>query len=185
MSTNDLFTTGTRLLMLLGACMLMGCDPQELHTDQQADCVILSAEEIGESMVSLYRRAITETAALVKGQPPADVIRKQFESNLALYQQHMLKLGQHVQHLDPTQKRVVENAIRMEHRHLQSDPAAKQLFAEFSSGIHPYHNDPELYATLKSINIITQFAFFDLLQQQVPDATARWGEWMQAHPCSN
>ncbi len=172
-------------LMLLSSLLLMACQPNNTPTPTKETCMQLNAEQAGREIVAIYRTAIADTTMLLKNQPDATTIENQFDGLLTTWQQQLLKIGQHVVVMEIEQKKQVEQAIRQEHMNMQYNDEAKQQFAAFSRRIFPYHNThPKFYQKLKSINIITQFAFFDLLRKQNPDWADRYRHLMQAVVCS-
>jgi hypothetical protein len=129
---------------------------------------------------------MVETAKLVKDQPDAETIEAQFDDLLNSWQTKLLTIGQHVMTMSEAEKKQVEAAIRIAQADMQYNEQAKQQFTAYSQGVFPYHKDsPDFYQKLKSINIITQFAFFDLLKKQNQDAIERWGHLMVPFQCSN
>ena len=88
--------------------------------------------------------------------------------------------------MNGAEKAQVRSAISKEHMDMKYNEAAKKRFADLSKNIFPYHkSSPELYEKLKGINIITQFAFFDLLKKQNKDAMEKWGDLMVPLKCSD
>ncbi len=174
-----------QLLMLLGGFVLMACQQDSLPATKENACKQLSAGQAGQQIVSIYRTAIAQTTLLVQNQPAAKVIERQFDQQLVTWQQQLLQIGQHVYAMNETQKKQVESAIIKEHMYMQTNPEAKQQFKSFSQSIYPYHESaPEFYQKLNAINIITQFAFFDLLKQQNKDAELKWSEVMIPFKCT-
>ncbi|MCB1582506.1 MAG: hypothetical protein KDI92_05525 [Xanthomonadales bacterium] len=146
----------------------------------------LTAEQAGAQIVNIYQKAIKQTTELVKNQPDAEIIQTQFDDLLHSWQTELLTIGQHVMGMTEREKQQVGSAVNKEHVNMQYDKQAKQQFTAYSQGIFPYHQtNPELYQKLKSINIITQFAFFDLLKKQNPGAEEKWGDLMTPYVCSN
>lgn len=144
----------------------------------------LTAGQAATQIITIYRQAIKKTIELVKDQPDGDTIKEEFEELLNDWQTNLLTIGQHIMVMTESEKNQIERAINMEHMNMQYDDHAKQQFTDYSLGIFPYHSThPNLYQKLKSINIITQFAFFDLLKKQNKDAMEKWGEWMVPYVC--
>lgn len=173
----------TQLMIVLSGLLLMACQ-QDSNPTTEATCMKLSAQQAGEQIVGIYRTAITQTAKLVKNQPDAETIAAQFDVLLDNWQQKLLNIGQHVMVMNDAEKSQIQSAIRKVHMDLQYDEQAKQQFTAYTQGTFPYHSTaPDLYQKFKSINIITQFAFFDLLKKQNKDAEQKWGDMMVPFKC--
>ena len=144
----------------------------------------LNAEQAGTQIVAIYREAMHKSTQLVQNHPDANTIEPQFDDLLYEWQTKLLTIGQHVMVMTGTEKQQVQSAINKEHMNMQYDEQSKQQFADYSKDIFAYHSTaPDLYQKLKSINIITQFAFFDLLKKQNKEAEEKWGEWMVPYVC--
>lgn len=144
----------------------------------------LTAQQAGDQIVGIYRTAITETAKLLENQPSANSIEPQFDALLDTWQQELLSIGQHVMTMNDAEKNLIQSAIRKVHMDMQYNEQAKQQFTAYSQGTFPYHSTAsDFYQKLKSINIITQFAFFDLLKKQNKEAEEKWGHLMVPYVC--
>lgn len=177
--------TTAQQLMLLSGLLLMACQQGSNPTTTEATCMKLTAQQAGEQIVDIYRTAITETAKLVENQPDAATIEAQFDALLNRWQKKLLSVGQHVMVMNGAEKSQVESAITKVHMEMQYNEQAKQQFTAYTQSTFPYHSTaPDFYLKLKSINIITQFAFFDLLKKQNKDAMEKWGHLMVPFECS-
>lgn len=144
----------------------------------------LTVQQAGSQIVDIYKEAMVETAKLVKNQPDANTIKAQLDDLLSAWQTELLTIGQHVMIMGEAEKKQVEAAIRKAQADMQYNEQGKQQFTAYSQGVFPYHKDsPDLYQKLKSINIITQFAFFDLLKKQNKEAEKKWGHLMVPFEC--
>ena len=144
----------------------------------------LTAEQAGTQIVEIYRLAMDETNRLTKDQAAAETIEAEFDALLVTWQTDLLHIGQHVAAMDSAEQQLVQSAINKEHMAMQYNEVAKKRFDDLSKNIFPYHKtSPELYQKLKGINIITQFAFFDLLKKQNKDAMEKWGHLMVPFKC--
>ena len=185
------FKHTTQLLVIIGILMMTACGGKETgeevisstNQSNNSSCKKLSPEQAGEQVVAIYRKAMKETVDLLKNKPDAASVEKTFNTSLENYQNQLLKIGQHVMTMNSQQNGVVESAINKEHMNMQINKEAKELFADFSKLIFEYRNHKELYTNLKSINIITQFAFFDLLKKQNQNAEQKWGDMMKPTSC--
>lgn len=144
----------------------------------------LTAQQAGNQIVEIYRKAMDETNRLTKNQAAPGTIETEFNSLLETWQTELLLIGQHVLLMTGAEKAQVESAINKEHFNMQYDEIAKKRFTDFSKNTFPYHKtSPELYEKFKGINIITQFAFFDLLKKQNKDAMEKWGDMLVPFQC--
>ena len=153
----------TQLVVLLSGFLLMACQSDSNQTLAEEKCMKLTAQQAGDQIVDIYRKAMDETNRLTQNQALPETIEAEFNSLLENWQTELLHIGQHVMVMDGAEKAQVQSAINKEHMEMRYNEAAKKRFEDLSKNIFPYHKtSPELYQQLKGINIITQFAFFDL-----------------------
>lgn len=166
-------------MIVLSGLLLMACQNDSTQTTTEETCMQLTAQQAGTQIIEIYRKAMDETNRLTQDQAAAETIKAEFNALLESWQTELLLIGQHVMVMTGSEKAQVESAINKEHMAMQYNEEAKKRFENFSKNIFPYHKtSPELYQKLKSINIITQFAFFDLLKKQNKDAEEKWGHLM-------
>ncbi|MCX7543849.1 hypothetical protein [Marinicella gelatinilytica] len=174
----------TQLMIVLSGLLLMACQQDSNPTTTEATCMKLSAQQAGTQIVEIYRKAMDETNRLTKNQAKPESIEAEFNALLKTWQTELLLIGQHVMVMTGAEQQQIQSAINKEHVAMQYNETAKKRFEDFSKNTFPYHKtSPELYQKLKGINIITQFAFFDLLKKQNKDAEEKWGEWMVPYVC--
>ena len=135
-----------------------------------------SPPALAEALVEQYLAAIDGSAALLADRPPAGTVSAQFEALREERVQAIFAIGQKVAMLDAGGRAQVEAAVNSVNARLQYDPALKPRYdAYFEAVKHYFSTDREFARRLQTINILTQYAFFDLLRKQEPAEAARLG----------
>jgi len=127
--------------------------------------------KIGDEVAQIYIQTFVETADLLKGSPPAEEIAKPIAELKEKQITRLVELGKKIEGMSAADKAVVQSKVSAAYR----DPKFKEAFAVYSAERNKYIDDKELYANLKSFNILTQYAFFDLLRKQAPEEAERLG----------
>ena len=133
-------------------------------------------EQLGESIREIYLRATRETTMMLQDKPSPDQVAAKLADSKQQWIAEMVALGRQVEKLDEAEQQRAHAAVRSMYRELQTDPGLSADWQAFNRAINAYiTSDPEFYRELKPLNILTQYAFFDLLRQQTPDEAARLG----------
>lgn len=157
-------TMHTLAALLLGSCALVG--------PAQAG----SAAEVGEAVVEVYLGTMRDTAAMLAERPPATQVRDQFRQRKERSVQQLVALGRQVAQMSAGERALVESAVNSANMGLQYQAELKPIYADYSAAANHYlKQDREFFKELQSINILTQYAFFDLLRKQEPEEAARLG----------
>ncbi|MGB0133734.1 hypothetical protein [Dokdonella sp.] len=179
----------TWLVLILGVsgCGRSGTDAtSQSQPPANSRSIAPQPDQLGAAISDIHLRAMKETAAMLQGKPSPDQIAAQFAESKQQWIAEMVALGQQVEKLDDADRKRVEAAVRTMYRQLQSDPALSADWQAFSAAINAYINsDPAFHRELKPLNILTQYAFFDLLREQAPREAERLGLITPASPTAS
>lgn len=131
----------------------------------------LSPEALGEKIMDQYANALTELAELLKDTPEAAAAGPNVDVLKEKYIQEFVLLGKAKEELEEADRSKVDLALRMGMQSIYSKPA----YTNYTDAINPYLKDAAFYQKLAEFNIITQYADFDLLKEQVPEEAQRLG----------
>ncbi len=173
--------------LLIGAVLLLGgaCDRTPAATQRHAplpaaeqDSAVqeVTAQAVGQAIVAVQRAALVDTAQLLQDRPPPAQALALFEAKEQQWIDQLLPLGAQEQRFDAMQRRSVRLQVSLFHQQLQRDPELIKLFKAYTQAVNHYIDvDPELHRRLARVNIITQYAFHDLLRKQAPEEALRLG----------
>lgn len=183
----------TPLTLLLGVFLLVGlaacggADGSEASSDD-ADAArpavdVTAAETpeaVGEAIGTIYVTALRETAEALDDRPDPAVATQRLQQNKARYVEQLVALGRKVEAMSPAERSTVESAVQQVQSGLRYDADLKPIWADYQAVQQHYldtggANDATFWKLLQSFNVITQYAFFDLLRQQAPDEAERLG----------
>jgi hypothetical protein len=106
---------------------------------------------------------------LMKGQPDPKDLTPKVEALKEETIKQMVEMGKKVAALDAAGKQKVETKVRLSFNMLPGD-----VFKAYSEGRQHYLKaDIKLGNLISEFNIITQYAFFDLLKKQKPQEAER------------
>jgi hypothetical protein len=130
-----------------------------------------SADDLGKEISGNYLEALKKLNDLTKAKPePADLAPKVATLREETIKK-MVELGNKVAKLDDAGKKKVESKVAMAFSSTPMD-----VFKPFSEAQQFYGaKDANLGNNIKDFNIITQYAFFDLLKKQAPKEAERLG----------
>lgn len=167
------------LVLILGmsGCGRSGTDANSLsNSPADAPSIAAQPDQLGAAIGNVYLRAMNETTAMLQGKPSPDQVATRLADSKQQWIGEMVALGQQVEKLDEADRKRVEADVRSMYRQLQSDPELSSDWQAFSAAINAYvKSDPVFYRELKPLNILTQYAFFDLLREQTPREAQRLG----------
>lgn len=173
----------------LGSALLVGCgsgssasagDPSPTSS---AAKVPESAKEIGDAIGDVYQRAMVATADLLGDKPPAAEVSPRLLELREQWIAELIVLGRQVERLDSGGQATVRGQVASMYSGLQRDPEQSKQWTAFSKAINAYNgSDPEFAKELRPLNILTQYAFFDLLRKQAPKEAERLGLSAPATP---
>jgi hypothetical protein len=130
-----------------------------------------SPDALGKSITDKHLEALKKINALMKDRPEPAGLTPKVEALKEETVKQMVELGQKVAALDEAGKKKVDAKVSMAFGSMPMD-----VFKPFSEGQQFYaKKDPNLGKLIKDFNIITQYAFFDLLKKQDPKEAERLG----------
>jgi hypothetical protein len=130
-----------------------------------------SPAELGQAIGAVYLEGLNKVTEMLKDKPePGDIkpkVRELKESAI----QKLVDLGRKREAMSEADRTAVEAASRLA---LNTVPA--DLFKAYQDAQSYYlSKDNELFNLIADFNIITQYAFFDLLKKQAPKEAERLG----------
>ncbi|MFO8184569.1 MAG: hypothetical protein R6U39_10410 [Candidatus Aegiribacteria sp.] len=125
-------------------------------------------DQLAEEIVSRYMECMDELKSMVEDRPEPDVLKPQLENLVDRYSGVFLEIGYRVDENDSSTVDDIGRAVMNELYRYDI-----QWLSEASS--HYHSMDTELSALLSEVNIITQYAFFELLEDQRPEEAERLG----------
>jgi hypothetical protein len=130
-----------------------------------------SPDDLGKAIFNNYLEAVKKLNELTKARPePADLTPKVAALKEETIKK-MVELGNKVAKLDESGKKKVDAKVSMAFGSTPQD-----VFKPFSEAQQFYSaKDTNLGKAIKDFNIITQYAFFDLLKKQAPAEAERLG----------
>ena len=130
-----------------------------------------SPDELGKAIADNYLEAIKKLNELMKDKPDATDLTPKVEALKEETIKKMVEIGKKVAVLDAASQAKVNSKVSMAFNTLPGD-----VFKAFSEGQQFYlQKDAKLGNTIKDFNIITQYAFYDLLKKQAPKEAERLG----------
>ena len=125
-------------------------------------------DQLAEEIAANYMECMDELKAMVESRPEPQVLKPQVQDLIDEYSQVFLEIGYRV---DQNDQETVDGIGRSVMSELYGYDI--QWLSEASTHYHSL--DTELSALLSEVNIITQYAFFELLEEQEPEEAERLG----------
>jgi hypothetical protein len=153
-----------KLAVVAGLALLCGLASVALAQAQSPD-------ELGKAVADNYLEALKKVNELTKDRPDPKDLTPKVEALKEETIKKMVELGKKVEALDAAGKKKAEAKVAMAFSSIPMD-----VFKPFSEAQQFYmQKDPKLGNLIKDFNIITQYAFFDLLKKQDPKEAERLG----------
>jgi hypothetical protein len=158
--------------LLAGGCGDDGGEQRTaVSTSPTATATSVSPEALAQSIYSDFVALHKELATILAGSPPAADLKPKVSELKNRYIERFVGYGRIRDTMSQTDAAKVESETR---RLLFASPtvnidALSQAVQRFNS------TDPALAKELTSLNVITQYAFFELLQKQEPEEAKRLG----------
>ena len=153
-----------KLAVVVGLALLCGMTSVTLSQAQSPD-------ELGKAIADNYLEALKRANELMKDKPEPKDLTPKVEALKEETIKKMVAFGQKVAALDEAGKKKAEAKVAMAFSATPMD-----VFKPFSEGQQFYtKKDPNLGKLIKDFDIITQYAFFDLLKKQDPKEAKRLG----------
>ncbi len=137
-----------------------------------SDFDLSDPEQLGEAISQNYISVIKQVRDLTAELPDPDVLGPQLEELKEEYIQIFVELGHEVEKLDDTQRGRVDSALFASFGILEQEIGMDWMR---DANQHYMEIDHEFASFFMSFNVITQYAFFDLLRQQEPEEAQRLG----------
>lgn len=140
-----------------------------------------SPEQIGEAVANLYVGALKDVGEALANHPAPDAAAEMLVSLRERYVQDLVTLGRRIQAMSVSDRATVQGAVSSAQRNLRYDETLKPVWDRYQAIQTHYiesgaaSSNPEFWDLLQSFNVITQYAFFDLLKRQSPDEAERLG----------
>ncbi len=133
-------------------------------------------EKVGHQVFEVYVDAMAEANTLLEGTPLASEV----ESDLAGVKERAIEklvvLGHGIAEMSEGNRAIVEATVRQSLSTMRQDPETKGIYDAYQAVWKAYHQgDAALFYDIKSLNILTQYAFFDLLRAEEPAEADRLG----------
>jgi hypothetical protein len=153
-----------KLAVVVGLALLCGMTSVTLSQAQSPDA-------LGKSIADGYLDALKKVNELTKDRPDPKDLTPKVEALREETIKQMVELGRKVAALDAAGQKKTEAKMAMAFSSIPMD-----VFKPFSEAQQFYlPKDPKLGKLIKDFNIITQYAFFDLLKKQDPKEAERLG----------
>jgi hypothetical protein len=155
--------------------MLVGCGGDAATVDNTTESkpeeLAEPAAEMdyGEAILADYHAALTEMNQLLADKPAAEDVLDDLNALKAKYVERLVGYGKVIIEMPEADAKAVSLKVRMG---LSSVP--EEIFDVYSEN-HQHYFDSVAEDVVLSFNIITQYAFFDLLKEQFPEEAARLG----------
>lgn len=171
-----LFITLALIAMAVGCSNSGGGNQQGGAGDQQVS-VPESAQELGKKISNDYWEAMGELKAMVQPKPEAGELKPKVQAMRDKYIERFVAYGKAIEAKGESYKNEVtsaQNRAEAERRYApNSDAIDISWLGEAVNYYRPKDND--LGNMIADVNIITQYAYFDLLKQQRPKEAERLG----------
>jgi len=139
-----------------------------LKTEQP---VSFSPAELGQAIGAIYLEGLSQVTEMLKDRPEPAEVKPKLQGLKESTIQKLVELGRKREAMKEADRTAVEAASRLA---LNTVPA--DLFKAYQDAQSYYlPKDNDLFNLIADFNIITQYAFFDLLKKQAPKEAERLG----------
>ncbi|MDD3738661.1 MAG: hypothetical protein PHP31_05145 [Lentimicrobiaceae bacterium] len=166
------------VIIMCAALVLSGCgnNSKKASSTVKSEKELLSAsnESLAKMIVTIYDEAMTEMVEILEKYPQANnEMKVEFENLYESTIQKLLPIGKVIDQKDDATKDEIGSLAFVEVVRLEMPQKAIDLYNPRMSEIREF--DSELNSKMVAMNIITQYAFFDLLKKQNPEEAERLG----------
>ncbi|WP_301045721.1 hypothetical protein [Vannielia sp.] len=143
--------------VMFGATTAMAADP----------------EETGKQVYQVYVDTMAQTNAALAGSPEVTAeLGAEIDAIKEAGVTKLVALGKEIAAMSEADRETVERIVRLG----AYEPEAKAVYANYQGVWKAYvGGDQDFFKKIQSLNILTQYAFFDLLRKQAPDEADRLG----------
>lgn len=164
------------LLATLSACGDGEAAPGTASSENTLVAQAETPQEVGEAIKAVYVDAIQQTAALLTDRPPAEEVEPRMRALHDATVEQLVALGHKREAMSAADRAVVDRPVKL----ISIDADFMEAFQVYSQAERAYAAQPgapgyDLYQMIRGMNIITQYAFFELLREQEPAEAQRLG----------
>lgn len=146
--------------MFIGAGGAMAADPNE----------------IADQVFQIYVDTLVQANTLLADTPPVAEVASKLDEIKEASVAKLVALGREIAAMNDGDRATVEGAVNSAISSMTYKPETKAVYAGYQAVWAAYSkDDKDFFKTIKSLNILTQYAFFDLLRKQEPDEADRLG----------
>lgn len=133
--------------------------------------------EIGAEVYRIYVETMAQSNAALAGTPePSTELGARLDAIKEASVTRLVALGHDIAAMDAADRATVEGTVSSSVSQIHRKPDTKDVYADYQAVWKAYAGgDQEFFDKIKSLNILTQYAFFDLLRKQAPDEADRLG----------
>ncbi len=134
-------------------------------------------KETGKQVYQIYVDSMVQTNAALAGSPePSAELGARLDAIKEASVTKLVALGHDIAAMSEADRAEVERTVRMSVSGIDRNPDTKNVYADYQAVWKAYvSGDQDFFGKIKSLNILTQYAFFDLLRKQAPDEADRLG----------
>lgn len=134
-------------------------------------------KDVGNRVFVIYLDTMEKYNAQLAGAPePTPELGAKLEAIKEAAVTELVELGRKIEKMSPDDRALVERTVRLALSGVQSNPDSSAIYENYQTAWNAYvGGDPEFFEKIKSLNILTQYAFFDLLREQEPEEADRLG----------
>lgn len=161
--------TAFYLLSLCAVVSLAACSSKDSKSGEESGDV--TPASLGQATAKTYRETMSAVVkALAEKPAPADA-KKAIQPIIEAAEKKLVEIGKQRESMTAVAKGEFDSAVSDGIGELPAD-----VFEKFSDlSMHYQTADRAVGALLTDVNIITQFANFDLLKKQNPEAAKKYG----------
>ncbi len=128
-------------------------------------------EELGGEIALNYVEMMEELSSILSAQPDADDLKPQLADLKDKYIEIFVELGKYRSEMIEQDQSIVDSALWSGIQEL--DSGVWNIISQ--AGSEYWNIDMEVSNEIASFNVITQYAFYELLKQQMPEEAERLG----------
>lgn len=133
-------------------------------------------KEIAGQVFRIYVDTLSQANTLLEGTPPVSEVASKLNAIKEASVTRLVALGREIAAMGDGDRATVEGAVSSAISMMTYVPETKTVYAGYQAIWAAYSkDDKDFFQTIKSLNILTQYAFFDLLRKQEPDEADRLG----------
>ena len=137
--------------------------------------------EVGQAIADLYIGGFEAVNEALADHPSADAAVPLLREIHDRHVTDLVALGRRVEEMSDSDKAIVQAAVSRAQSGLRYDKEIKPVYEEYTAlnqhyvGTGALRENEDFRSLFTGFNILTQYAFFDLLKRQKPDEAERLG----------